>query len=93
MIGANNEQVGCNTQGIYVMRHRNVEIMNESTISNMCAIKWSKMANKSNGGSNTSSTIRNIHAHGFVFLEREGYHLESMSVCVLHNAEVQASSM
>ena len=31
MIGANHKQVGCNTQGIYVMRHSDMEIMNEST--------------------------------------------------------------
>ena len=53
----------------------------QSKISNMCAIKWSKMNNKSHGASNTSSTIRNIHA-------QERCHLEGVSLCILHNAEV-----
>ena len=93
MIGASNPRIGCNTQGIYIMIHGKVAIVNECNITNMCSIKGSKMKNKSQGASNTSSMIHNIHAHGFGFLEREGYHLESMSLCVLHNAEAQASMM
>ena len=64
------------------------KMTNRSKLSNMCAIKWSKMTNKSHGTSKTSSMIHNIHAHGLEVLKREGYHLESMSLCVLHNAEV-----
>ena len=93
MRGANNPRIGCNTQGIYIMMHGMVKMTSRSKISNMCAIKWSKMNNKSYGESNTSSMIHNIHAHGLGVLKREGYHLESMSLCVLHNAEVQASAM
>ena len=93
MRGASNPEIGCNTQGIYIMMHGIVKMTSGSKISNMCISKGSKMTNKSHGASNTSSMIHTIHAHGFGFLEREGYHLESMSLCVLHNAEVEASAM
>ena len=75
------------------MRHGTVKMTGRIKISNTCAIKWSKMTNKSHGESNTSSRIHNIHAHGLGVLKREGYHLESMSLCILHNAETQASAM
>jgi hypothetical protein len=86
MIRANNPQVGCNTQGIYVMRHGTMAIMSESNISNMCASKWSKMTNMSHDTSNTSRKIHNIHA-------QEGCHLKSVTLCVRHNADAQASAM
>ena len=75
------------------MRHGNVTMASQSEISNMCAIKGSKMTNKSHGASNTCSMIHNSHAHGFWVLEREGYHLENVSLCILNNAEAQASAM
>ena len=75
------------------MMHGMVKMTSRSKISNMCAIKWSKMNNKSHGASNTSSMIHNIHAHGLGVLKREGYHLESMSLCVLHNAEAQENAV
>ena len=81
MRGANNPRIGCNTQGIYIMMHGIVKMTSRSKISNKCAIKWSKMNNKSHGASNTSSMIRNIHA-------QERCHLEGVSLCILHNAEV-----
>ena len=93
MRGANNPRIGCNTQGIYIMMHGIVKMTSGSKISNMCASKGSKMTNKSHGESNTSSMIHNMHAHGLGVLKREGYLLESVSLCVLHNAEVQASAM
>jgi hypothetical protein len=37
--------------------------------------------------------IHNIHAQGFGVLEREGYHLKSVSLCVLHNAEVVENAL
>ena len=61
--------------------HGIVKMTSGSKISNMCARKGSKMTNKSHGASNTSSMIRNIHA-------QERYHLDGVSLCILHNAEV-----
>ena len=63
------------------MMHGTVKMTSRSKISNMCEIKWSKMNNKSHGASNTSSMIHNIHA-------QEICHLEGVSLCILHNAEV-----
>jgi hypothetical protein len=71
MIGARTQQVGCNTQGKYIMRHGQVAIMNENNTSNMGASKWFKMTNTCHGASNTCNMIHNIHAHGFGVLERE----------------------
>jgi predicted lipoprotein with Yx(FWY)xxD motif len=66
--------------------HGNVKMASQSKISNKCAIKWPKMANKSHGASNTSSMIRNIHA-------QERCHLEGVPLCILHNAEAQANAV
>ena len=63
------------------MMHGTVKMTSGSKISNMCAIKLSKMNNKSHGASNTSSMIHHIHA-------QERCHLEGVSLCILHNAEV-----
>ena len=62
------------------MMHVMVKMTTGSKISIMCAIKWSNMNNKSHGASNTSM-IRNSHA-------QERCHLEGVSLCILHNAEV-----
>ena len=53
------------------MRHGNAKMASRGKISNMCT----------NGASNTSSMILNIHA-------QVGCHLEGVSLCILHNAEV-----
>ena len=44
-------------------------------------------------GKLADSSSDNIHDHGLGVLKREGYHRESVSLCVLHNAEAQASAM
>ena len=81
MRGASNPRIGCNTQGIYIVMHGAVKMTSRIKVSNMCAIKWSKMNNKSHGASNTSSMIRHIH-------DQERCHLEGVSLCILHNAKV-----
>ena len=43
MIVESSPRIGCNTQGIYIMKHGNVAIMGESNMSNM----------RANGASNT----------------------------------------
>ena len=68
------------SSSVYIMMHGTVKMTSRSKISIKCAIKWSKMNNKSHGASNTSSMIHNIHA-------QERCHLEGVSLCILHNAE------
>lgn len=41
---------------------------------------------RANGARNTSSMIHNIQ-------DQEGCHLESVSLCILHNAEVEENTM